>query len=122
MIILEQKLDCIGTNASLFWKNLIIWSSVRIKYVVFYKFTLPAGSCIAQPQKCTNGLSMVMRAKIISSNTKDNTSVRFLFDSGGFNGEGVSLYTKGEDIISEVADKSKFWRVRWSFFTSRLNC
>ena len=103
-------IDCFGTKAH---------CSERCAHKVrcfFNNFTLPAGSCIAQPQKCTNGLSVVMRAKIMSPSATDNTTVRFLFDSGGFNGEGVSLYTKGEDIVSEVADKSKFWRVCWSFF------
>lgn len=52
-----------------------------------------------------------MRAKITSSNVNNASEPRFMFDSGGFNGEGVSLYVKGENFISEVADKKRFWRV-----------
>ena len=58
-----------------------------------------------------------MRAKISGSNTTNETTPQFLFDSGGFNGEGVSLYLKGEEIVSEVADKKKFWRVSFYSYT-----
>eukprot|EP00112_Aurelia_sp_Birch-Aquarium-sp1_P014050 Seg3003.4 transcript_id=Seg3003.4/GoldUCD/mRNA.D3Y31 product="hypothetical protein" protein_id=Seg3003.4/GoldUCD/D3Y31 len=68
------------------------------------------GSCISQPQTCLNGLSIALRVKLLNSNTTA-TSPKFLIDSGGFNGEGVSLYMKEGQIYGEVADKKRFWRV-----------
>ncbi|XP_065069333.1 putative uncharacterized protein DDB_G0282133 [Rhopilema esculentum] len=67
------------------------------------------GSCIAQPDKCTNGLSVAMRVKL-SGNASVSQSPQFLFDSGGFNGQGVSLYLKNGELYGEVADKKRFWR------------
>ena len=52
-----------------------------------------------------------MRVKL-SGNASVSQSPQFLFDSGGFNGQGVSFYLKNGELYGEVADKKRFWRVR----------
>ncbi len=48
-------------------------------------------------------------------NSLKSATPRFLFDSGGFNGEGVSLYITNEQLIGQVADKKRVWKVSNEF-------
>eukprot|EP00794_Sanderia_malayensis_P007739 gene7739-8579_t len=72
------------------------------------------GSCISQPQTCGNGLSVVIRVKINDDKSfpqLTSSTPRFFFDSGGFHGEGASIYLQSQQLVAQVADKKRVWKV-----------
>ena len=78
-----------------------------------FKFLLQ-GECIAQPKLCTKGLSVGLQIKFEDVN-EQNDNLEFIFDSGAYSGEGVSVYRRLGKCFFEVADGKDKWKV-WNFY------
>lgn len=83
------------------------------------------GECIAQPLTCRNGLSLGMRIKL--DNVASDSNQKFIFDSGGQNGKGISVFLQDDKFFVVVGSKG-LWQVstvleknKWHFVLATWN-
>lgn len=79
---------------------------------------ITTGECIAQPKLCTKGLSVGLQIEF-DENNEQNDNLQFIFDSGAYSGEGVSVYRHLGKYFFEVADGKERWKVRIVTFLSK---
>ena len=76
---------------------------------------------MAETRFCPNGLSLAVRIKFDASVDSFvlDSQPKFIFDSGGYTGEGVSLYTQNGQLVGVVEARKKIWTVClfWLFKT-----
>lgn len=76
--------------------------------LLFIYLTFILGECIAQPLTCRNGLSLGMRIKL--DNVASDSNQKFIFDSGGQNGKGISVFLQDDKFFVVVGSKG-LWQV-----------
>ena len=59
---------------------------------------------------CEQGFSVGMKIKL-DDTAKEYNSPRFIIDTGGHNGQGLSVYLQNNKLYVEVAYNTKMWRV-----------
>lgn len=77
---------------------------------VFLIFSYLSGTFITQPSVSPSGLTVTMKMKYdhTSLNTSDE---KFIFDTGGWLGHGVSLFVQNEVLYAVVGSNGKVWVV-----------
>ena len=58
-----------------------------------------------------NGLTITMKLKLIPSPDDASSLPRFIVDSGGHHGQGVSIYLVRDELYAEVAITNSTWKV-----------
>ena len=65
---------------------------------------------MTNPSLVKNGLTLTMKLKLIED--EENLKQRFIVDSGGYYGQGVSIYVIKDEMYCEVAIVNGTWKVR----------
>lgn len=71
------------------------------------------GECITLPSLCRDGLSLGLRIRL---DEKFSREKKFIFDSGGHQGNGVTMYVEDGNVFAEVGSQNNIWRVNEFIF------
>ena len=67
------------------------------------------------PSLTPAGLTIAVKFKCDRTGLKDDSTERFIFDTGGWLGRGVSLFIYQGQLTAVLGFKGRIWVVRFSF-------
>lgn len=81
------------------------------------------GRCIAEPHLCSAGLSIAIRLKFDAESGRLSlgNAIKYIFDTGGHFGNGISVFLRNEKVFVEVGSKGSVWQVSGKNFQTKIH-